>query len=837
MNPDQDSLAEWMRTTRGWQPLAHQTTLWAAAESGESGLLIAPTGHGKSLAALGSVLRADIPAAAPGPLLLWITPLRALAADLAGELAQPLATLRPAWRVECRTGDTTAAVRARQRKALPQILLTTPESVSLLLSYPDTLTQLSRLRAVIVDEWHELLGNKRGVQTQLVLAALRRQAPGLVTWGLSATVGNPEQACAALVPDCGQIIRAPQRKAIDVVSLLPKDPGHITWAGHLGLNMLPQVMDALAAAHTTLLFTNTRAQAELWFEAITAKPGWAKGVALHHGSLDARERLLAEQGLKHGHLRCVVATSSLDLGVDFSPVDQVIQIGSPRTVARLVQRAGRAGHAPGQPSRILCVPSHTLELAEFAAARAAVQAGRVEPRIPAQGGLDVLAQHVLTRCLGQPQNAEALQAEIRTAAAYADLPDAHWEWVLDFLGRGGEVLRAYPEYGRLAMDGKGRLTVANATVARRHRLQIGTIAADAVVRLRWVRGGGVGHVEESFIARLKPGDAFLFAGRALELVRVDGLTAQVRAARGKRVAVPRWSGGRLPLSEPLVGAFLELLHRASGPSVEPADMADTADAANATSGERRGGVVPEQAALRALLARQRAESALPSAHYLLVETTRSREGWHLCLYPCAGRAVHEGLGALVAWQASQQGPRSITVAANDYGVELLSTSPWPVDESWLRALLVPADPAQVLDQAINGVELARRHFREIAQAAGLVFTGYPGRGKNARQVQMSTGLLFDVYCRYDPNNPLLAQTRREVLERELDAPRLYATLTRLRTLPIRWHTTARLTPFAFPLFAESQRQQLSSEALHDRLRRYQQQWGGGNPAVPVSVTA
>lgn len=813
-------LGGWLRG-EGRRALGHQSALWRAAAAGESGLLHAPTGSGKSLAALGSVL--DIADAGGGLRLLWITPLRALAADLAQELAKPLAVLRPQWRVETRSGDTSAARKAAQRKRLPEVLITTPESASLLLSYADTLAGLGSLRGVIVDEWHELLGNKRGVQTQLVLAALRSIAPKHRVWGLSATVGNLEQALAQLLGDRpGRLLHGRRARPLQILSLRPPNPARLSWAGHLGLNMRGAVEAQLARARSTLLFTNTRAQAELWFEALRERPGLKGAIALHHGSLDASERAAAEAGLKAGRLRCVVATSSLDLGVDFQPVDQVIQVGSPRTLGRLVQRAGRAAHHPGGVSRIVCVPTHTLELAEFAAARAAWEAGDMEARHPPSGALDVLMQHVLTRCLGQPQPAAALRDEIRLAPPYAELSEASWDWLLDFLGRGGEVLRAYPEYHRLGTDAQGRLQISNATTARRHRLMVGTIAADTQVALRWQRGGRLGQVEEAFIARLRPGDGFLFGGRVLELVRSEGLTAWVRLARGKRTAVPRWSGGRLPLSQPLAQHFLAVLQEgraAPEPAAEPAAAAETAEAGAAKAQHK---AVPELTALQPLLDLQQAQSALPGPGHLLVEHIRSREGWHLCLYPCAGRAVHEGLGACLAWRATQQGPRSVTVACNDYGLDLLSTQPWPQDPAWLDALLRIEDLESTLDAALNAAELARRHFREIAQAAGLVFTGYPGRGKSSRQLQMSTGLLYDVFARYDPSNPLLAQARREVLERELDYPRLAALVATLPRRPRVVTTPARLTPFAFPLYAESQRQQLSSESLAERLARVAQ---------------
>lgn len=784
------ALRTWMQT-RGWSVLPHQAALWEAFAARRSGLLHAPTGSGKSLAALGALLESDVRGG--GLRLLWITPLRALAADLAQEFAAPVAAAKPGWRVELRTGDSSASQRQRQRKALPEILITTPESASLMLSYGELLPQLAGLQLVVVDEWHELVGNKRGVQTQLVLAALRALAPALRVWGLSATIGNLDTAMAALVPDAGLRIDAAITRGFALESLLPDAVSRLSWAGHLGLQMLPRVVDRIVGGGATLLFINTRAQAELWFEALDREPALSGRVALHHGSLDRELRSAAEQGLKQGLLQCVVATSSLDLGVDFAPVDQVIQIGSPRTLARLIQRAGRAAHRPGGISRVLCVPTHLLELAEFAAARRLWSERRIEPREPVGAALDVLLQHVITRCLGAPQVPDALLAEIRKAPAYAQLDAAQWDWVLNFLGRGGAVLQAYPDYHRVQLDAEGRLAVSNATVARRHRMMIGTIASETTMRLCWLRGGSLGQVEERFIARLKPGDSFLFGGRALELVRVKELTAYVRLARGRRVAVPRWSGGRLPLSESLAIGFLDALHH--------------------------GDAAPEHAALAPLLALQRQVSALPSRDWLLVETTHSREGWHLLLYPCAGRAVHEGIGALLAHRATQQQARSITVAANDYGVELLSNRPWPDGEDWLRAWLAIDALDDALLQAMNAAELARRQFREIAQAAGLVFTGYPGSGKSARQVQMSTGLLFDVFSRYDAGNPLLRQAYDEVLQRELDAPRLRETMQRLQRLPIRWHATTRLSPFAFPLYAESQRQQLSSESLAERLQR------------------
>lgn len=792
-----NALEAWF-AAQGWQLAAFQRETWEAYARGESGLIHAPTGTGKTLAAFGGpLLQAR---SADEPLrVLWITPMRALAADTAENLQAIAHALQIPWRIESRTGDTGASARARQRRRLPQTLITTPESLSLLLSYADLQPTFSGLEAVIVDEWHELLGSKRGVQTELCLARLRTLAPRLRTWGLSATLGNLQEAMSVLLGASGggRCIGAALPRQLEVQTLIPPTVERFPWSGHMGLVCLPQVVDALHTAASTLVFTNTRAQAERWFDALSmAAPELSLG--LHHGSLDAVHRAAVEADLRSGALRAVVATSSLDLGVDFRPVDQVIQIGGPKGVARLLQRAGRSGHRPGAVSRILCVPANTLEIAEFAAARQALATRQIEARRPVEGALDLLAQHVVTLALTGQITPEALLAEVRRTHAYRELSDTDWRWVLDFVRRGGSALHAYPQFRKVTLDVAGRLRVPDATTARRHRLAVGTITADSMMKVAFVKGGGIGQVEESFIARLRPGEAFLFGGRRLTLVRIKDMVAQVRAG-GRGQTIPRFAGGKMPLSSTLASALRQLMSDHAAGRLDPQ--------------------LPEHAAVAPLFDLQAASSALPLPGTLLVERTRSREGEHLFVYPFAGRQAHEGLSALLAWRLAQRAPTHFTLSFNDYGFELLARVLPPLDSEDLRALLRPDALQADLLQSLNATEMAKRRFREVARVAGLVFEGYPGAAKTVKQVQLSSGLLYDVLARYDADNRLLRQALEEVLAQQLDLPRLRQALDAAQQDRIRLVDTPRLSPLAFPLWAERLTSQLSSEDAAARIQR------------------
>jgi ATP-dependent Lhr-like helicase len=811
---------------RGWSPFAFQREVWAATARGESGLLHATTGAGKTyavwFAALSAALgerdaRAAVAAAvhvsgaaAPAPAslrrwshtglkVLWITPMRALASDTARALGEPLAGLGLAWRVGLRTGDTASAERARQDRVLPDALVTTPESLSLMLSRADSPERLGRVAMVVVDEWHELLGSKRGVQVQLALARLRRLNPALVVWGLSATLGNLGHAMDVLLArPGGRLVQGVLPKTLAVDTLLPDSTERFPWGGHLGTRMLAPVVAEIDSSASTLVFTNTRSQAELWYQALLeARPDWAGLIALHHGSLDRAVRDWVEAGLKDGRLKAVVCTSSLDLGVDFSPVERVLQIGSAKGVARLMQRAGRSGHSPGRPSRVTLVPTHALELLEGAAARDAVAARAIEPRDSPAKPLDVLVQHLVTIAAGTGFVADALLAEVRGCHAYAGLADHEWQWALDFVVRGGQSLLAYPEYRRVVADEQGVFRVPDRTVARRHRMSIGTIVSDATMSVKYQTGGTIGTVEEGFVSRLKRGDCFLFAGRLLELVRIHEMTAYVKRATGRRAAVPRWNGGKMPLSSEMADAVLARL-------------------AQASRGVFEG---PEMKMAEPLLRLQATWSQLPDPDTLLAERLHSREGHHLFLYPFAGRHVHLGLASLLAWRVSRQVPATFSVAVNDYGLELLA--PEPVDWSGLADGTLLADGALAEDvlASLNSGELALRRFREIARISGLVFQGFPGAPKSSRQLQASSGLFYEVFRRHDADNLLLTQARREVLEQELDLGRLRATLVRLRGRRLVEVGLERPGPFAFPLLIERLREQVTTEKLSDRVAR------------------
>jgi len=797
---------------RGWVPFEFQREVWAAYAAGDSGLVHAATGTGKTYAVWWAALLEAVREGTPGPprrraaalplRVLWLTPLRALAADTEESLRAPLADLGLPWTLERRTGDSSASLRSRQRARLPTALVTTPESLSLLLSQTDARETFAGLRLAVIDEWHELMGSKRGSQTELALARLRRFSPGLRTWGLSATLGNLDTALAALLgtgaTERGRIVRGADPKTIHIDAVLPESVERFPWAGHLGLRLLPQVAAAVEEGRTALVFTNTRSQAEIWYQALLeARPDWAGDIALHHGSLDRKMRDWVEESLRLGRLRCVVCTSSLDLGVDFAPVDRVLQVGSPKGIARLVQRAGRSGHQPGGESRVTCVPTHAFELVEVAAARRALAAGRIEPRETRSKPLDVLAQHLVTVALGGGFRAAELLAEVRTAWSFRDLSQAEWGWALDFVTRGGEALRAYPEYRRV-VEQDGLWTVPDATMARRHRMQIGTITADAAIQVQYRSGAGgkLGTIEESFVARLKPGDRFVFAGRTLELEAVRDMTAYVRKARGGG-AFPRWMGGRMPLSTELGAAVRGQLDEA-----------------------RRGVYAgPEMEAVRPVLEQQAAGSLLPAAGELLIERLKSREGHHLFLYPFEGRLVHEGLAALLAWRLARGRPSSFTFAVNDYGIELLSPEPAPLEEALAAGLLSPDALGDDIAASLNAVEMAKRQFREIARIAGLVFQGFPGSRKPARHLQASSGLFYEVFARHDPGNLLLHQAHREVLEQQLESSRLGQALARLTAARVTIVEIASPSPLAFPLLVDHMRDKLSSEKLADRVRR------------------
>jgi ATP-dependent Lhr-like helicase len=801
------SPAESWLAARGWQAFPFQREVWAAVAQGRSGMLHATTGAGKTYAVwlgmLDALLKRHPPGRGAEPLrAIWLTPMRALAADTTKALTEPLRALAPNWTIGLRTGDTPSAERARQDRRFPTVLVTTPESLSLMLSREHAREELTGVEYVVVDEWHELIGSKRGVQAQLALARLRRWNPGLVTWGLSATLQNLEQAAQSLCglqPDSPlEIVRGKTDKTLVLDTLIPPDPGKYSWAGHLGARMQQPVVDEIERSGPTLVFTNVRSQAEIWYQLLLeAKPEWAGQIALHHGSLDKATRDWVEQGLKEGALRAVVATSSLDLGVDFLPVERVLQVGSAKGVARMMQRAGRSGHAPGRPSRLTLVPTNTLEIVEAAAARRAALAGRVEARASPEKPLDVLVQHIVTVALGGGFEPDAFYEEVRSAYAYRELTRAEFDWAVAFCERGGDSLGAYPEYHRIVRGEDGIYRVTDRGVAKRHRLGIGTIVSDAAIQVKWLSGGNIGTMEEGFIARLRPGDCFFFAGKLLEFVRLRDMAAYVRKATKNKGTVPTWQGSKMALSSELSDAVLEMMQRAAqGDFFEP-----------------------ELQAARPMLETQARLSRIPTPGTLLVESFKSREGWHLYVFPFAGRNVHLGLASLMAWRLAKDKPNTFSLSFNDYGFEMVSAEPFDATPITSQEAFTTRDLLHDVLESLNSTELAQRRFREIARVAGLVQVGYPGQKKSARQLQASSALFFEVFRKYDRKNLLLTQAEQEVLGQELEISRLAETLKRMQRKKVEYVELRHPSPMSVPLMVERFREKLTTEQLSERLDR------------------
>lgn len=809
--PTLDRLRAWF-TDRGWQPHGFQEESWALHAEGRSGLILVPTGSGKTYAAyLGPLAElADAGSKPRGLSILYISPLRALSRDIEQALQAPIEALDLPLTVESRTGDTSSTVRSRQRRSLPSILVTTPESLCLLLTQDGASDKFSDLQSIIVDEWHELLSSKRGSQVELALARLRRFAPNVRTWGLSATIANAPEAAAALVGTDAEpaIVRAPIDRPVIVESLRPANIRRFPWAGHMGLAMLDEVLDFLDPARPTLLFTNTRSQAEKWFHAIAIKrPQWEGRIALHHGSIDREERERVELGVKAGDIGIVVCTSSLDLGVDFAPVERVVQIGSPKGVARIMQRAGRARHRPGERCEITCVPTNALELLEIAAVREAIDAGAVEPRDPVNQPLDVLAQHMVTVALGGGFDAYELFDEVRKAWSFRNLSREAFDWTLLLVTQGGTTLSAYERFHKVELV-EGVYRVPNKRVAQLHRLNVGTITGPSTIEMRFVNGRSLGHVEDGFVGRLREGQHFTFAGQVLRFVGIQADVALVRRGAKKTNLTPIWGGTRLPISESLSRAVRKSLE-------ESAHAFETGEA---------DGLAVELEAFLPVVASQSRRSAVPTADEVLFELYSSRDGHRLLAYPFEGRLVHSGISALLSLRLGRITPATFTTTFNDYGFELLCPEPFAFEEHLTPELFSRKNLVEDALESVNTAELARLQFREVARVSGLVFQGFPGSRNRAagKHLQASSGLIYDVLCEFDPDHLLLGQARREVLENQFEQDRLAAALDRIAASRFRIVTIEKPSPLALPLMIERiGSQTMSSEDVESRLARMQ----------------
>jgi ATP-dependent helicase Lhr and Lhr-like helicase len=805
------SIGENWFAARGWEVFTFQKKAWEKYLAGESGLVNAPTGSGKTFSLWIACLLEQIKydrsnvSSTIGLKCIWITPLRALAKDIVLAMQESSLAMGVSWQVSLRTGDTTSAEKQKHRKKMPDCIVTTPESLHLFLSQKDSKNIFANLRCVIVDEWHELLGTKRGVQMELAIQRLNvLSEKSLKIWGVSATIANMDQALEVLLGDNSRpssIIKSGIDKNIQIKSIIPKEIERFPWAGHLGTKLLPQILPVIEESHTTLLFTNTRSQTEMWYQAILEfAPHLAGVMAMHHGSIDPQIRTWVEENLSTGRLKLVVCTSSLDLGVDFRPVDVVIQIGGPKGVARFLQRAGRSGHSPGATSKIFFVPTHSLELLEGAALKQAEKAGIIEGRKPLKKSFDVLVQYLVTLAVGEGFYGKQVFEEVKKTFAYKDISIEEWEWLLVFITSGGESLSSYEEYSKVQREGDF-FKVNDRKVSRRHRLSMGTIVSDPMLKVKFISGGYIGSVEESFISMIKEGQSFWFAGRNLEFVRVKDHTVYVKVSNKKKGIVPRWMGGRMPLSSQLSGLIRE--------EIEKIKFGQTDS--------------PELKSLVPLFKIQDQWSTIPAKNELLVEYFQSKEGYHLVFYPFEGRFVHEVLSALVAFRIGALTPISFSIAMNDYGFEMLSDIPIPIEEALASDIFSENNLIEDIMSGINSAEMAKRKFRDIAAISGLVFQGFPGKNISNKHLQSSSQTIFQVFSQYEPNNLLFKQAMDEVVSLQFDMQRLQDAVKAINQQKLVLKYCVKPTPFAFPIMVDRLRSKLSSEKLIDRVLRMQKQ--------------
>lgn len=828
-------IKEWLRE-KDFVPFAFQEETWQHIINNKSGLVNAPTGCGKTFSVfLGAVISFinEHPdtyktKSKNGLQLLWITPLRALAKDIGRTMEEVIEELGMSWKVGIRNGDTNTSERAKQKKEVPEVLIITPESLHLLLAQKNYPEVFKSLKIIAVDEWHELLGSKRGVQVELALSRIVAFFPpsgvrGLSIWGISATIGNLQQAQDVLLAPLSQMglkekdfvtVTAHIDKPIDIESIFPDEIETYPWAGHLGIKLVEKVIPIILKSKTTLIFINTRGMSEMWYQALlNACPDLAGAIALHHGSIEQALRFWVEENLHTGNLNAVVCTASLDLGVDFRPVETVIQVGSPKGVARFLQRAGRSGHRPGEVSKIYFLPTHSLELVEAAALKEATKIKLIESREPRILCFDVLLQYLSTLAISDGFYPEKIFKEIKSTYCYKEITEEEWQQVLHFATAGGVALQQYDDYKKIEII-DGLYKINSRKIAMRHRMHIGTIVSDPMMKVKFMGGGYVGVIEEWFIAGMQPGDVFTLAGRTLEFVMIKDMTCIVRKSNAKKSRIPSWQGGRMPLSANL--GFM--LRKKFDEAASPIPIA--------IGTPKEGTLVePELKILKPLFELQQYLSHIPKRNELLIEHIETKDGFHLFVFPFEGRLVHEAMAAILAYRISLIMPITFSFAMNDYGFELLSDQPIPLDDANAYTLFSPENLFEDIQRSLNSVELAKRKFRDIAVIGGLIFQGFPGEQKKARHLQSSASLLFNVFSEYEPGNLLLRQAYNEVMEQQMEEQRLRDMLERIQKGKIIITFPKRLTPFCFPIKVDSMREDLSSEKLEERVKRMQMQLG------------
>lgn len=790
------------------QPFQFQLKTWKKYASGHSGVVVAPTGFGKTFSVFLAVVIDYLNQPEQydkGLKLLWISPLRSLAKDLAKAMKLAVDEIGLDWEVQVRNGDTPQNVRRQQERLMPDVLLTTPETMHLLFSQKKNSRWFTSLKCIAVDEWHELLGNKRGVLTELAVSRLTTIAPKARIWGITATIGNLQEAMNVLIPyqtHKKAMVKAKEKKKIKVVSVLPDEVEILPWAGHLGKSMSSKIVPIIQENNTTLIFTNTRGQSELWYQIILeAAPELAGQLAIHHGSIDLKLRHWIEDNIAEGNLKAVICTSSLDLGVDFKPVDCIIQIGSAKGVARFIQRAGRSGHSPYEVSKIYCVPTHSLELIEVAALKEAIKNEQVEERQPMVLCYDVMVQFLVTLAVGQGFTTDEGFQFLNQTHAFSYLTEDEFQWGLQFITQGGSTLKVYEEFHKVVKDEDDIYKVKSRRTSMLHRMNIGAIVSDAMLRVKFLSGGYIGMIEEYFISKLKPKSSFVLAGRVLEMVHIKDMTVFVKRSKAKNAITPSWMGGRLPLTSYLSHFLRVKLGDALSPGIRERELKF----------------------LHPLISRQSLHSHIPESDEFLVELIETKEGHHLFMYPFEGRLVHEVISALIAHRLSKIKPLTYTIAMNDYGFELLSDQPFPLDEINIESILSKENLMEDVTASINASEMASRKFRDIAVIAGLVVQSRPGSRQNNKSLQSSSGLIFRVLEDNEPQNLLLRQAYTEVFNQQLEEVRLQAAFERISKSKIILKRAKAFTPLSFPIKADSLRNSMSYESLEKRIQRMQKQ--------------
>jgi len=827
-SPGYKTINHWLSQNQR-TPFDFQEQAWQYIIDNKSGLVNAPTGCGKTYSVfLGALIQFinEYPddhqtKKNNGLQLLWITPLRALAKDIARAMTEAIEQLGMSWRVGIRNGDTEIKEREQQKRNMPEVLIITPESLHLLLAQKNNAEIFKALKIIAVDEWHELMGGKRGVQVELAISRIINAQfsifiSQLSVWGISATIGNLDEAKEVLLHSVkvlhnnsvskapplegfGEAIKANLQKRTEIQSIFPDEIEKYPWAGHLGIKLVDKIIPIIQQSKTTLVFINTRGMTEMWYQALlNAAPELAGVIALHHGSIEQELRLWVEDNLHTGKLKAVVCTASLDLGVDFRPVETVIQVGSPKGVARFLQRAGRSGHSPDAISKIYFLPTHSLELVEAAALKKATEENFIESKPPLLLCYDVLIQYLCTLAVGDGFYPEQIFEEVKSTFCFSEITRNEFSEILLHITAGGKALNQYDEYKKVEVMPDGLHKINSRRIAMRHRLYIGTIVSDAMLKVKFMSGGYIGMIEEWFISRLDPGDSFTIAGRNLELVMIKDMTVIVKKSTAKKSIIPSWMGGRMSLSSNMGKKLRQAL--------------DTSQKKNN---------IEELQILKPLFKLQNELSRVPKENELLIEHIETKDGFHLFVYPFEGRLVHEAMAAILAYRIGRIMPITFSFAMNDYGFELLSDQPIPVDDSNVYELFSEENLFEDIQKSVNSTEMAKRKFRDIAVIGGLIFQGLPGEKQKARHLQSSASLLFKVFAEYEPNNILLKQAYTEVFDQQMEEARLRDMLQRIQKSNIIITWPQQLTPFCFPLKVDSLRENMSSEKLEDRVKRMQ----------------